>query len=97
MTWGHFPSEMGVRRLSARQRREVAVGALSRAPGEGAVPPAAWTCHGYGTKVFTFAGDVQRPDWDPNRVKIDYEPRPRIVGFWKRFLMAEILLGDTGH
>lgn len=70
---------------------------FKQSPGEGAVPPAAWTCHGYGTKVFTFAGDVQRPDWDPNRVKIDYEPRPRIVGFWKRFLMAEILLGDTGH
>lgn len=74
----------------------MAVGALSRTRGR-CSPTCSLGLSRLWAKVFTFTDDIRHPDWDSNRMKIDCEPWPGIVGFWKRFLMAEILLGDTGH
>lgn len=54
-------------------------------------------CHSYVERRSISQVTLTVADWDPNQVKIIYECKPRMVRCWKRFLMAEILLGDTSH
>lgn len=82
---------MGINRFFAQQRKEVAWG-LRGPPGR-----CGSTCSLSQARRRCSVPQVTVNAADPDRVETTCECVPRMVRFWKRFLMEEILLGDVSH